>query len=294
MKNKKYTVAIEVSKSPDETFNYVIQLSKWWPEEFVGDEVKLDSEFIFKTGDGHFSKNKVIEFIPGKKLVWLVTESLRKTDNFDWSGTKMVFELTPKADNTEIAFTYNGVVLESEERRLADICDFCIKHNLYNFIESFSATIEVEKSSQDVFKCLADVPKWWSNDFEGSSKQLNDEFIVHHPGQHYSKQKLVEVIPGKRIVWLVEESTLHWLQNDKQEWTNTRMIFAITATADKTILHFTHEGLTPEKECYTMCQKGWTMIIKDWLFHYIKYGTSTPEMSKVAEIRNKILAENSK
>jgi hypothetical protein len=115
---------------------------------------------------------------------------------------------------------------------------------------------------------------------------LNDEFVIHHPNQHYSKQKLVEVIPNKKIVWLVTDSTLYWLQKDKHEWTNTKMIFEITTTGDKTVLNFTHEGLIPEMECYAMCEKGWTMIIKSWLFHFITNGTSSPEMSKAAEIRN--------
>jgi hypothetical protein len=295
MINKKYTTTIEVSKSPDDVFNHLIELSKWWPEEYVGENIRLNTEFIFKTGDGHFSKNKVIDFEPGKKLAWLATESFRKTDDFDWSGTKMIVELSPEGDNnTLIAFTYDGVVRENEQDRLAEICDFCIKDRLYNFIESFSTTIEVAKSPQEVFNCITDVTNWWSKDFEGSSKNLNDEFIIHHPGQHYSKQKLVEVIPDKKIVWLVTESTLYWIQNDKQEWTNTKMIFEITTAGNKTMLHFTHEGLVPEKECYTMCEKGWSTIIKNWLFHFITCGTESPEMAKAAEIRDQMLAENNK
>jgi len=79
-------------------------------------------------------KNKIVEFIPNKKLVWLATESIRKTDGYDWTGTKFIFELTPKGDNTLLKFIYDGVVLESESDRLVLICDMTMKDMFYNFI----------------------------------------------------------------------------------------------------------------------------------------------------------------
>jgi uncharacterized protein YndB with AHSA1/START domain len=274
MINTTYTTAIEVTKSPGETFNQIIDLKKWWVEEFVGEGLTLNSEFILKIGNEHFSKNKVLEFVPGRKFTWVATESKRVADDFDWTGTKMIFELTPKGDNTLVAFTYDGVVLDVEQDRLKDICDYCIRNLLYNHLESFTTTIEIAKSPQEVFKILTDeVSKWWGGkDLSGNSTKLNDEFIVHHKEAHFSKQKLTEVIPGKKLVWHVTEGTLYWLQNDKQEWTNTKMIFEISTRGDKTILHFTHFGLVPSKECYAACKQGWTMVITDWLFHYITEG----------------------
>ena len=136
---------------------------------------------------------------------------------------------------------------------------------------SFTTDIEVSKSANDVFNCLREVSKWWSVDFEGESSNLNDEFIIHHPHQHYSKQKLVEVDPGRKIVWLVVDSVLYWLK-DKHEWTNTKMIFEIAEKGDKTLLQYTHEGLVPEKECYSQCAQGWTMVIRDRLFSFIEDG----------------------
>ncbi|HZY36599.1 MAG TPA: SRPBCC domain-containing protein [Mucilaginibacter sp.] len=140
--------------------------------------------------------------------------------------------------------------------------------------KNFTATIEVEKSPQSVFKSITnDVAKWWGGkDLQGKSTNLNDEFIINHPGAHYSKQKLVEVIPDKKIVWLVTESTLDWLQKDKHEWKNTKMIFEIVPKGVKTILHFTHNGLVPGKECYLLCHEGWNTVIKDYLFYFITDG----------------------
>ena len=157
--------------------------------------------------------------------------------------------------------------------------------------KNITASIEVAQSAEEVFLALRNVPNWWSTDFEGNSSKLNDEFIIHHPDQHYSKQKLIEVLPGKKMVWLVTDSTLYWLEKNKQEWTNTKMIFRIITKGDKTILEFTHEGLFPEMECYAMCEKGWAMIINDWLFHFITAGKPSPEMAKAKEIRNQLLTE---
>lgn len=267
-----YSVAIVFAKSSADVFHHVTKLSEWWPEEFVGEKINLNTAFVFRTGDGHYSKNKVTEFVPNKKLAWQTTESHRKGDNFDWTGTKMIFELASNGDSTLLTFTYDGVVLENEKDRLVQVCDFCIKDSLYNFVESFKATIEVEKSTRAVFDCLKKVPKWWSQDFEGSCEQLNDEFIIHHRGAHYSIQKLVEVIPEKKIVWLVTDGTLHWLQRNKSEWTNTEMIFEISSKGNRTELQFTHKGLVPNKECYTRCAQGWNMVIKDKLFNFITTG----------------------
>jgi hypothetical protein len=140
--------------------------------------------------------------------------------------------------------------------------------------KSYTATIQVAQPAEVVFNHISEITKWWSTDFEGSSKTLNDEFIICHPGRHYSKQKLIEVVAGKKIVWLVTDSNLPWLEKDTHEWTNTKMIFEISTAGNKTTLHFTHEGLVAEKECYAMCQAGWNMVIKERLFNLITGGTA--------------------
>ena len=129
----KYTSSIEVSKSPAEVFDHLLALSKWWPEEYVGESIKLNTVFDLKTGDGHYAKNRVIEFVPDKKLVWLTISSFRKTDKFDWTGTRFIFELIPDGNTTNLRFTYDGVVLPQESERLVQICDLTLQL-FYNFL----------------------------------------------------------------------------------------------------------------------------------------------------------------
>lgn len=135
---------------------------------------------------------------------------------------------------------------------------------------SFTATIEVPQTPEVVINCVKDVSKWWGGkDLEGTI----DEFTITHGDAHYSRQKLLEYIPDKKIVWLITESNLNWIEKDKYEWTNTKLVFEITTKRDKTLLHFTHEGLTPDKECYSRCaNEGWDIVIKDYLFKFITEG----------------------
>ena len=138
--------------------------------------------------------------------------------------------------------------------------------------QDYTITIEASQAPELVFNHINNVSKWWSKDFEGCSTKLNQEFVICHPERHYSKQKLIEIVPDRRVVWLVTESKLNWLEKNKQEWTNTKMIFEIVTRGNKTILHFTHDGLTPDKECYFRCEQGWNIVIKEWLFNLITEG----------------------
>lgn len=130
----KYSVEIEIPYSREIVFNHLVKLKNWWPEDFEGGNIELNSEFVFSTGDSHYSKNIVVEFIPDKKLVWMATESIRKTDGFDWSGTKFIFELWQENKHTLLRFTYDGVVQENETGRLKQICDMTLKEFFFNFI----------------------------------------------------------------------------------------------------------------------------------------------------------------
>ncbi len=146
--------------------------------------------------------------------------------------------------------------------------------------KSFTITIEFLQSPEVIFNCINDVSKWWSKnadeiaseyptEFEGSSTNLNDEFILRHGSNHYSKQKLTEVVPDKKVVWLVTDSRLNWIKGNKEEWTGTKMIFELSSKGNKTVLNFTHQGLVPQLECYEHCIHFWDMVIKEWLFNFI-------------------------
>lgn len=137
----------------------------------------------------------------------------------------------------------------------------------------FTTSLLVSQTTEEVFKAVLNVRGWWSGyyleEFTGDTEKLNDEFCFRAgEGAHYSKQKLVEVIPGKKIVWLITESELTFLEN-AHEWTGTRVIFEISKKDGKTQLTFIHEGLTPEMECYDSCAPAWTQYVQNKLLSLI-------------------------
>jgi len=133
--------------------------------------------------------------------------------------------------------------------------------------KSFSYSFTSSKSPATIFELLLDIDKWWSGLFsetiKGESHKINDEFSFNAGGgAHYSKQKLIELIPDKKIVWLVTDSNLSFL-SETSEWTNTMICFDISKEGSKTKVTFTHDGLIPQIECYDACSGAWSQYLEN-------------------------------
>ena len=132
---------------------------------------------------------------------------------------------------------------------------------------SFSYSFSTQKPSKAVFNMLLNVENWWSGIYNetitGESQKPDDQFSFSAgEGMHFTRQKLIELIPDKKIVWRVIESKLSFLE-DPQEWENTKIMFDILKKGEKTQVLFTHEGLEPQIECYDECSNAW----KKYLHH---------------------------
>jgi len=135
----------------------------------------------------------------------------------------------------------------------------------------FTTTFTVDQSTKEVFDCINNVGGWWQGEIKGRAKKLNDEFTYQMEDIHFSKQKIVELIPYKKIVWLITDSNLSFTK-DKSEWTGTRIVFDISEKKNKTEVHFTHKGLVPKFECYDACSNAWEMLVQKSLFSLITTG----------------------
>ena len=137
--------------------------------------------------------------------------------------------------------------------------------------KDFTTSIVVDQPPAEVFNAINNVRSWCQGEITGSTERLGDEFTYQMGDVHLSKQKIVELVPDKKVVWLVTDSKISFVA-DKKEWLNTKVSFDISTLENKTKLTFTHHGLVPAIECYNGCSGAWGKLIEKSLFGLVTTG----------------------
>ena len=151
--------------------------------------------------------------------------------------------------------------------------------------EDFTTTLEVDETPDDVFNAINNVRGWWSEEIEGNTSELHDEFNYHFEDVHRCTMKLIEVIPSKKVVWLVLDNYFKFTK-DKSEWIGTKVRFEISKRDNKTRILFTHQGLVPEYECFGICRDAWTDYIHNSLRNLITTGKGQPNSNGNSKTEN--------
>ncbi len=149
--------------------------------------------------------------------------------------------------------------------------------------DNLKLSFTVNKTPDEVYEAINNLRRWWTGCIVGKTKNLNDTWFFSYPNIHFSKIKVSQQIPGKRVVWQVLDSYIEFV-DDKEEWTGTEIVFEITSEDNLTKLTFAHIGLAPNIACYNVCRDAWSFYINDSLYNYIVTGKGDPgESIKIAE-----------
>lgn len=139
----------------------------------------------------------------------------------------------------------------------------------------YKTSISVNAPVEEAFERITQVSEWWTKNFEGSSKKLNDVFTVRF-GETFVTAKLTEVVKNKKILWHITDCNLHWIEN-KKEWKDTEVSFEISKNKNSTQIDFTHIGLKPDIECYNDCTTGWNQYVHESLLKLITEKKGLPD-----------------
>ncbi|HEX7661553.1 MAG TPA: SRPBCC domain-containing protein [Pseudonocardiaceae bacterium] len=142
-------------------------------------------------------------------------------------------------------------------------------------MRDFSTEFTVEQTPEQVFAAITNVRGWWSGDIEGVTDQLGAEFGYRYRDIHYSRQRITELTPCRLVRWKVLDAYLDFT-DDPREWVGSEIVFEIAPEGDRTVLRFSHVGLTPDSECYEKCSSAWAFYINDSLRELITTGKGAP------------------
>jgi len=153
--------------------------------------------------------------------------------------------------------------------------------------QNFTTGFIVDQIPEEAFAAVNNARGWRSEETEGSTHKLGDEFTYRYKDVHSCKMKLTEVIHGKKVVWFVLDNHFNFTK-DKTEWKGTEITFEISKKGDKTEMRLTHLGLVPEYECFDICSNAWGSYVNGSLRNLITTVKAGPTRKK-KRVGNKLL-----
>jgi uncharacterized protein YndB with AHSA1/START domain len=111
MSDNSLTIEIVVTSTPEEVFDAITNVKRWWSEGVDGETAALGGEFTFTDYNDLWCRFRLTEATPGKRIVWQVVDSrLDFIENHtEWTGTQVIFEIAPTPAGTRLRFTHDGL-----------------------------------------------------------------------------------------------------------------------------------------------------------------------------------------
>ncbi len=109
-------------------------------------------------------------------------------------------------------------------------------------------------SLEDVYKALATVEglsRWWTSDTRGESKVGG--VLQFRFGDGGFDMKVLELQPGKRVLWQVVDGP--------EEWLGTKISFDLKQNGDWTVVLFKHQGWKEPVEFMHHCSTKWAVFL---------------------------------
>ena len=146
-------------------------------------------------------------------------------------------------------------------------------------MKNYRCDVDIAAPSAVVFGALTTakgLKGWWTTTCE-VGKDVGTESVFHF-GKTYNVMRIEKLVPHQEVAWqCVEQYHESAELKRKDEWAGTKVKFRIESRSpSSTLLHFEHEGLSSQLECYGICEQGWNHFLKRSLKSYVETGKGEP------------------
>jgi len=116
MNDSNFTLTIAVEQSPEAAYDAINNPRGWWSEDLVGDTDSQGATFVYRYKDIHRCTMRITELVPGARVEWEVASNYFNftRDETEWTGTRIVFDISRAGDETLVRFTHVGLTAADE------------------------------------------------------------------------------------------------------------------------------------------------------------------------------------
>lgn len=111
-----YSTSYTVEQSAAEVYASILDVPAWWTGQVEGTADLVGAEFTYRHPPQHYSRQRVAELEFARRVVWEVVDSELSfvSEPGEWTGSEIVFEITPSKNGTELRFIHVGLMPEVE------------------------------------------------------------------------------------------------------------------------------------------------------------------------------------
>ncbi len=150
--------------------------------------------------------------------------------------------------------------------------------------DNYKRTITVDASPEAVYVALTTgYANWWTP-CDAEFNKVGDRIKFTFPPNVSYWTLEARILEPNRIVELRCVEAIHKIADkpdaSETEWLGSTVRWSIESHAEQTGIHFTHYGLTPELDCYDVCESGWDMFFVGSLKSYLDTGVGKPHQTE--------------
>lgn len=147
---------------------------------------------------------------------------------------------------------------------------------------NFQKTIIVNTTKESAFEAATTgINNWWGNVDNSNITRIGDEFSIFFEEDTEWRFKVSSLKKFDEVQWkcIHANHTYSGLQGINEEWLDSEIIFKFKELDHDSIeLLFEHKGLTPDLNCYEICDAGWTHFVVTSLKQYLETGKGSPNL----------------